>query len=126
MSKRDHADFWTLPEVLAWAKKRDPPDAFRDSLLTLHELCNAGHVKALGHPDDRRSGAPLPILASDWVGLYFDNDGKKLRSADLLDGGRIAWTSVRFSEADLVREWPKSGAAAFVAEQADRYWADRF
>lgn len=71
----------------------------------------------------------IPIPASDWVELYFDSDGEQLRSGDLFSGillQRLAWTSVRFSQADLVREWPKAGAAAFVKEQADKYWEDRF
>jgi hypothetical protein len=71
----------------------------------------------------------VPIPAPDWVELHFDSNGEQLRSGDLFSGllrrGR-AWTSVRFSQADLVREWPKAGAAALVKEQADKYWGDRF
>jgi hypothetical protein len=56
--------------------------------------------------------------------LYFDSDGEKLRSEDLFSGflhRRRTWISVQFSQADLVREWPKAGAAAFVRELASRY-----
>src|SRR6266446_1335429 len=123
MSDPDNAIFWTLSEALAWGQRRDPPDSCYDFLRTLHELCSAGRVHAIGHrPNDRPDDALVPIPASDWVELYFDSDGEQLRSGDLFSGildRRRAWTSVRFSQADLVREWPKAGAAAFVEEQAD-------
>ena len=69
------------------------------------------------------------IPPTDWLGLYFDSDGEQLRSGDLLLGilhKRLAWTSPRFSKADLIREWPPAGAAAFATEQARNYWRDRF
>jgi hypothetical protein len=130
MSDPYHAVFWTLPEALAWGQERDPPLSFRDFLGTLHKLCSSGRVNATGFsPAGQPGDALIPIPASDWVKLYFDSDGEQLRSGDLFSGvlrRRRAWTSVRFSQADLVREWPKAGAATFVKEQADKYWGDRF
>ena len=125
MSDPDHTASWTLPEALTWGQERDPPEAFRDFLLTLHGLCHSGRVHATGC---RRASQPrdavVPIPAADWMGLNFDSDGEKLRSGDLFSArlpGRV-WTSVRFSRADLIREWPRTGAAAF----ATKYWTDRF
>lgn len=130
MSDPDQAALWTLTEALAWGQGRDPPDALRDFLETLDELCRSGRVQAFGlrqTESPRNTLEPLP--ASDWIELYFDSDGKQLRSGDLFSGrlhNRRPWTSVRFSQADLIREWPKAGAAAFATEQADKYWANRF
>jgi hypothetical protein len=126
-SDLDHAVFLVLPDTLAWGERRDPPDAFANFLLTLHELCASGRVRALGYrPTGKAPDALTPVPAADWSTLYFDSDGKQLRSGDLFSGVLRrcrAWVSVRFSLADLVREWPKSGAAAFVAEP-DKYCAD--
>ena len=130
MSDPYHAVFWTLPEALAWGEERDPPDSFYDFLRTLHKLCSSGRVHAIGFSwADQRRDALAPISALYWVELYFDSDGEQLHSGDLFSGifdRRRAWTSVRFSRTDLVREWPKAGAAAFLKEQADKYWEDRF
>jgi hypothetical protein len=130
MSDPDQAALWTLPEALAWGQGRDPPDAFRDFLETLHHLCGSGRVQAFGL---RRRGGLSDTLAAippnDWLELYFDSDGEQLGSGDLFLGilhKRLAWTSLRFSKADLIREWPPAGAAAFATEQADNYWGDRF
>jgi hypothetical protein len=130
MTGPDNAVFWTLPEALAWGQTRDPPDSFEDFLRTLHELCSSGRVHAIGH---RLTGQPrnafIRIPASDWAELYFDSDGEQLRSEDVFSRilyRRRAWTSVRFSQADLVREWPKAGAAAFVKGEANKYFGDRF
>lgn len=129
MTGRDNAVFWTLTEALAWGQTRDPPDAFRHFLLTLHGVCSSGRVQAIGYrPSGQLRNALVPIPAADWIELYFDSDGERLRSGDLFSGvlhRRRAWTSVRFSQADLIREWPKAGAANFVTEQADKYWEDR-
>jgi hypothetical protein len=130
MSDPDHAVSWTLSEALAWGQRRDPPDAFRDFLTTLHQLCSSGRVQAIGiWQDGGPCDALVPIAVSDWPELYFDSDGEQLRSGDLFSGvlhRRRAWTSVRFSQADLVREWPGTGAAAFATELADEYWRVRF
>jgi hypothetical protein len=128
MSDPDHSNSWTLPEALAWGQGQDPPDSWQDFLRTLHALCRSGRVSALGRLTGQPHDTLVPISASDWADLYFDSDGKQLRSADLLCGilhRRRAWTSVRFPQADLVREWPKAGAASFVTEQASRYWGNR-
>jgi hypothetical protein len=131
--------------VLAWGQYRDPPDAFADVLGTLHELCLSGSVHAIGHrcetpsrtglaaagsatTADRPFDALEPIPADDWAELYFDSDGKQLRSEGLFSvrlRRHRAWTSVRYSQADLVEKWPKAGARAFVKAAGDRYWSDR-
>jgi hypothetical protein len=129
MSDRDHAVFWTLSESLAWGQRQDPPASVYDFLRTLHELCSDGRVHAIGHgPTGRSRDALVPIPAPGWMELYFDSDGEKLRSEDLFSGilhRRRTWISVQFSQADLVREWPKAGAAAFVRELASSYWNQR-
>src|SRR6266851_5893369 len=38
---------------------------------------------------------------------------------------RRAWTHVQFSRDDLIQEWPKAGAAAFIEAEAERHWADK-
>jgi hypothetical protein len=130
MCDPDHAASWTLSEALTWGQRRDPPDAFEDFLITLHGLCGSGRVQAFGRRQTgSRYGSLLPIPAADWTESYFDSDGEKLRSGDLFLGilhKRLAWTSLRFSEADLIREWPPTGAAAFATKQADNYWRERF
>ncbi len=130
MTGPDNKVFWTLLNALAWGQTRDPPDSFQDVLRTLHELCSSGRVHAIGR---RLTGQPrnafIRIPASDWVELYFDSDGEQLRSEDVFSRilyRRRAWTSVRFSQADLVREWPNAGVAGFVKEHDDKYWGDRF
>ena len=128
MSDRDRADFWTLSESLAWGQRQDPPASFQDFLRTLHELCSAGRVHAIGHRPTGLSRDALVPIPPGWMELYFDSDGEKLRSEDLFSGllhGRRTWISVQFSQADLVREWPKAGAAAFVTELASSYWDQR-
>lgn len=108
-------------------QRHDPPDGFRDFLTTLYELSSCSRVQAFGFCQDvDRRDTLVPIAASDWRRLCFDSDRERLRSADLFLDRRRAWTSVRFSKADLVREWPAAGAAAFATELADRYWRERF
>jgi hypothetical protein len=125
MSDPDHAVSWTLSESFAWGQRQDPPASLPDFLWTLHELCSEGRGHAIGHhPTGRSRDVFVPIPASDWKELYFDSsDGEKLRSEDLFSGilnRRRTWISVQFSQADLVREWPKAGAAAFVSEVGRR------
>jgi hypothetical protein len=135
---------WELPEVLAWGQDRDPPDVFADVLATLHALCLSGDVHAIGYrceapkcagravagsatTVDRPIETLEPIPADNWTELYFDSDGERLRSEDLFSGilrRRRAWTSVRYSQADLVKRWPKAGSRAFVKAAADRYRSD--
>ena len=108
MSDLDDTAFLVLPDMLAWGQRRDPPDGFADFLLTLHALCACGRVRALGYrPTNKPPVALTPIPAADWTTLYFDSDGKQLRSGDLFSGVLCrcrAWISVRFSLADLARE----------------------
>jgi hypothetical protein len=75
--------FLTLTEGLVWGERREPPDAFRDFLLTLHHLCSNDRVNAIGCLSDQPYEGPVPIPASDWVDLYFDSDGEKLRNTGL-------------------------------------------
>ena len=148
MSDPDHARFCTLPEALAWGPKRDPPDAFSDFLWTLYELCRSGRVHAVGRrlewtlkslssngeevarrasmvPQPSDLSEPIPV--GEWEDLHFDSDGQKLRTEDLfsISRERRAWTHVQFSRDDLIQEWPKAGAAAFIEAEADRLWADK-
>jgi hypothetical protein len=67
----------------------------------------------------------MPIPAIDWVDIWFDSDGEKLHCADLCSGilhRRRRWTSVGFSQVDLIHEWPCAGAPAFANEQTNSYW----
>jgi hypothetical protein len=125
MSDSNHAILLTLPEALTWAKSREPPTALRVLLAMLHQLCRSGRVRALGRPSRGPSDASVPIPASEWVDLWFDSDGEKLRCTDLFLGilpRRRAWTSVQFSQVDLAREWPRVDDAADAVERARMCW----
>jgi hypothetical protein len=125
MTDPDPAVFLTLPEALAWGQSCEPPVALRDFLPTLHRLCRSGRIHAVGRPSDRPYHALTPIPSTDWIDIWFDSDSEKLHCANLFSGilhRRRVWNSVAYSQVDLIREWPRAGAAALANEQADSYW----